>query len=54
MSCHNIGEGLNTVTKKIIELYDEGKIEFGDVKSLLHTIKQAVYPKINAKVELSL
>ncbi len=43
MSCHDIGRGLNTVTKKVIELYDEGKIQFEDVKNLLFTIRKAVY-----------
>lgn len=39
MSCHDIGRGLNTVTKKVIELYDQEKIEFEDVKNLLFTIR---------------
>lgn len=43
MSCHDIGRGLNTVTKKVIELYDQEKIEFEDVKNLLFTIRKAVH-----------
>ena len=43
MSCHDIGRGLNMVTKKVMTLYDAGKIAFEDVKSLLDTIRAGVY-----------
>lgn len=43
MSCHNIGHGLNSVSEKVLELYDEGKIEFSVAKDLLYTTRDAVY-----------
>lgn len=43
MSCHNIGEGLNTVSEKVLELYDGGKIEFDVANELLHKIKNGVH-----------
>ena len=43
MSCHSIGHGLNSVSKKVLELYDEGKIEFSVAKDLLYTTRNAVH-----------
>ncbi len=43
MSCHDIGRGLNMVTKNVMELYDEGKLGFEDVKKLLFTIEKGVH-----------
>ena len=43
MSCHSIGHGLNSVSKKVLELYDEGKFEFSVAKDLLYTTRNAVH-----------
>ena len=43
MSCHDIGAGLNTVSVKVLQLYDEGKLETDIVKDLLRTIKKGVH-----------
>ena len=43
MSCHCIGHGLNSVSKKVLELYDEGKFEFSVAKDLLYTTRNAVH-----------
>lgn len=43
MSCHDIGHGLNTVSIKVLELYDEGKIDFTIAKDLLCTIEKGVH-----------
>jgi hypothetical protein len=43
MSCHDIGRGLNMVTRKVMGLYDAEKIAFEDVKSLLYTIRKGVH-----------
>lgn len=42
MSCHDIGRGLNTVSKEIIDLYNKGKITIKVAKTLLKTAKVAV------------
>ncbi|MCD8123968.1 MAG: hypothetical protein LUE23_02890 [Lachnospiraceae bacterium] len=42
MSCHNIGRGLNTVTRKSIELLDAGKITWDVAKELIRTARDGV------------
>ncbi|WP_304425972.1 hypothetical protein [uncultured Adlercreutzia sp.] len=42
MSCHNIGEGLNTVVKVIIDLYDKKEIGYPAAKQLIYTCRKAV------------
>ena len=42
MSCHDIGRGLNEVTKKVVELYEEGKISQETAKDIIKTCGDAV------------
>ena len=40
---HSHRHGLNSVSKKVLELYDEGKFEFSVAKDLLYTTRNAVH-----------
>lgn len=42
MSCHSIGHGINTITHKLSELYDENKLSQEDFKELLKICQKAV------------
>lgn len=43
MSCHNIGEGLDTVTEKIYNLYENEKISIDAARDLLRVTQKAVH-----------
>ena len=43
MSCHDIGRGLNTVTKKVIELYDLGCYSTETARDLIATARNGVH-----------
>ncbi|MBR4495790.1 MAG: hypothetical protein IKP12_01485 [Acholeplasmatales bacterium] len=43
MSCHSIGHGINTITHKLSELYDENKLSQEDFKELLKICQKAVW-----------
>lgn len=42
MSCHNIGKGLNSVTRVVIEEYDSGNINLEGAKRILNECARAV------------
>lgn len=42
MSCHSIGHGINSITHKLSELYDNNKIALEDFKDLLKICQRAV------------
>ena len=43
MSCHDIGHGINTITKKIMEFYDEGRYSAETARKLTAKARNAVY-----------
>ncbi|MCD8370827.1 MAG: hypothetical protein LUC94_11015 [Clostridiales bacterium] len=43
MSCHDIGRGMNTVTRKTVELLDEGRITRDVAKELIMTARNGVH-----------
>ena len=43
MSCHSIGAALNNVGEKILEMYENGKIDAETAKELLCTIRRSVH-----------
>ncbi len=43
MSCHDIGSGLNSVSEKILELFEQNKITKDVAIELLLQIKKGVY-----------
>lgn len=42
MSCHHIGRGMNTVTRKTVELLDEERITLDVAKELIKTARNGV------------
>lgn len=42
MSCHNIGRGLNSVSKIVIKLYEEGRYDKETARQLLCTCRKGV------------
>lgn len=42
MSCHNIGRGVNTIVKSVLELYDKKEISFKAAKKLIIKSRDAV------------
>ena len=42
MSCHDIGHGLNSVTKVVLELFEEGKIDKESTSRLLAACRRGV------------
>ena len=42
MSCHDIGRGLNEVTKKVTDLYDKGEINVVAAKEIIKSCGRAV------------
>lgn len=43
MSCHNIGEGLNSVAEVVLKLFDEGKISKDVFKELIFSCRSGVH-----------
>ena len=43
MSCHDIGRGLNSVTKVVMELFDTGKISEDVMRELVKACREGVY-----------
>lgn len=42
MSCHSIGHGLNSVSKKVLELYDEGNLNLV-LRKIYYTPQEMLY-----------
>ena len=42
MSCHNIGQGLNTVVKVVLEEYDKGLIPYESAHKIIKQARNAV------------
>ena len=41
MSCHNIGSGINEITKEMMALYDQGELSLKTAKRLMFVARRA-------------
>lgn len=42
MSCHSIGHGMNSVVKKVLELYDSGEVGMDQTRTLIAACRKGV------------
>ncbi len=43
MSCHDIGRGMNSVSKVVLDLYEEGKVAGESAIKLINACRKGVY-----------
>lgn len=43
MSCHDIGRGVNSVAKTVLELYEENRFDKSTARALLRACRMGVY-----------